>query len=204
VPAQIGDNAAGVSAVSSILAAATNARWPMYLRNVKQILRAAAFDERRYGFGGLIDLLRACQRDGLVRMERDRRGALRVFQGSSLSRPGPRPASGLPMDVDDGQLALGIAPVAVPPPSVVEVNESERIIDTDADEVAEAETITVVDTTAELLGRAKHRRGRSGGLTVTDSPSAPAARGTRKSSGKKSSGGRRTRSRKSAGDSGHS
>ena len=67
--------------------AATDARWPMYLRNVKQILRAAdgGFDERRYGFGGLMDLLKACQRDGLVRIERDRRGGLRVFQGPSLA-----------------------------------------------------------------------------------------------------------------------
>ena len=45
--------------------AATSARWPMYLRNVKQILRAGNFDERRYGFGGLMDLLKACQREGL-------------------------------------------------------------------------------------------------------------------------------------------
>ena len=38
----------------------------MYLRNVKQILRGRRrFDERRYGFGGLMDLLKACQRDGL-------------------------------------------------------------------------------------------------------------------------------------------
>src|SRR5437867_1819095 len=42
----------GVQRVASILAAATQARWPMYLRNVKQILRSAdgGFDERRYGF----------------------------------------------------------------------------------------------------------------------------------------------------------
>ena len=40
-----------------------------------QLLRAAdgGFDERRFGFGGLMDLLRACQRDGLMRLERDRR-----------------------------------------------------------------------------------------------------------------------------------
>ncbi len=56
-----------------ILGAATGARWPMYLRNVKQILRQTegGFDERRYGFGGLMDLLKACQREGFVRVERD-------------------------------------------------------------------------------------------------------------------------------------
>src|SRR6185295_2698161 len=48
-----GDTAEGVRIAGELLRAATGARWPMYLRNFKQILRAAAFDERRYGFGGL-------------------------------------------------------------------------------------------------------------------------------------------------------
>ncbi len=63
-------------------------RWPMYVRNVKQLLRAAdsAFDERRYGFGGILDLLRAAQRDALLRLERDRQGVLRVFPGNALQR----------------------------------------------------------------------------------------------------------------------
>src|SRR6185503_16750642 len=90
-PAPIGpveSQADGVKRASEILKGATNARWPMYLRNVKQLLRAAdgGFDERRYGFGGLVDLVRACQRDGLVRLERDRRGGLRVFPGPALPR----------------------------------------------------------------------------------------------------------------------
>ncbi len=64
-------------------------RWPMYVRNVKQLLRAAdsSFDERRYGFGGILDLLRASQRDALLRLERDRQGVLRVFPGNALQRP---------------------------------------------------------------------------------------------------------------------
>jgi hypothetical protein len=62
----------------------------MYLRNFKQLLRAAegGFDERRYGFMGLTDLLRAGQREGLVRLERDRRGGLRVFKGPALQQTG--------------------------------------------------------------------------------------------------------------------
>jgi uncharacterized LabA/DUF88 family protein len=68
-------------------------RWPMYVRNVKQLLRAAdsTFDERRYGFGGILDLLRASQRDGILRLERDRQGVLRVFQGAALQRPATAP-----------------------------------------------------------------------------------------------------------------
>ena len=85
-----GDQADGVRLVGQILSAATTARWPIYLRNVKQLLRAAdgGFDERRYGFPGLIELLRACQREGLVRLERDRRGGLLVFKGPILQQTG--------------------------------------------------------------------------------------------------------------------
>ena len=87
-PQATASNADGVQLVGDALRAATSARWPMYIRNVKQMLRAAdsSFDERRYGFGGLMDLLRACQRDGLMRLERDRRGGLRVFPGASLQQ----------------------------------------------------------------------------------------------------------------------
>ncbi|PYR20318.1 MAG: hypothetical protein DMF94_12355 [Acidobacteria bacterium] len=118
---------AGVLRAGRILGAATTARWPMYLRNVKQILRQAdgGFDERRYGFSGLMDLLKACQRDGLLRIERDRRGGLRVFQGASLQRAAP-PAAG--------------------PGEVIELPEMESI---------------PIDTTAELLGRAKPRKPRA-------------------------------------------
>ncbi len=68
-------------------------RWPMYVRNVKQLLRAAdpGFDERRYGFGGILNLLRASQRDALLRLERDRQGVLRVFAGAALQRPSVPP-----------------------------------------------------------------------------------------------------------------
>ena len=58
----------------------TNPR-PLYLRNVKQLLRAElpGFDEQMYGFASLVDLLRAGQTQNLLRLQRDRRGALRVF-----------------------------------------------------------------------------------------------------------------------------
>jgi len=73
----------GVALVRAVLAESTTPpRWPMYLRQMKQFIRAARpdFDERRYG--SLPDLLRACQKDGLLRLERDRQGGLRAFAGS--------------------------------------------------------------------------------------------------------------------------
>ncbi len=72
----------GVALVRAVLSDATPPpRWPMYLRQMKQFIRAARpdFDERRYG--SLPDLLRACQKDGLLRLERDRQGGLRTFAG---------------------------------------------------------------------------------------------------------------------------
>ena len=142
-----------------ILAAASGARWPMYLRNVKQILRRrGGFDERRYGFGGLMDLLKACQREGFVRVERDRRGGLRVFQGSALAqwqrradadRAGPIVPQA---EVEDSLRKPAIESVPTPvaaTPDEPAVNEPEP------------GSPDSIDTTAELLGRAKPRKPRA-------------------------------------------
>jgi hypothetical protein len=68
-------------------------RWPMYIRQLKQFLRNvdASFDERRYGFETLGDLMRACQREGLLRIERDRQGGMRIFPGN-ITQVVPEPA----------------------------------------------------------------------------------------------------------------
>jgi uncharacterized LabA/DUF88 family protein len=108
--------AEGVALVRSILAEATTPpRWPMYVRQMKQFIRSARpdFDERRYG--SVIDLMRACQKDGLLRLERDRQGGLRVF-GVGGTKVAPVPhgwntlrdgdsASGQPAPADEGNHA---------------------------------------------------------------------------------------------------
>jgi uncharacterized LabA/DUF88 family protein len=88
VPAEVsmslGD---GVALVRRVLAEATTPpRWPMYPRQFKQFLKNAQpdFDERRYG--SINDLMRACQKDGLLRLERDRQGGLRVFANGANAR----------------------------------------------------------------------------------------------------------------------
>ena len=89
VPSQVGSPEDAVRFARSVFeSAATPPRWPMYVRNVKQILKSAdpAFDERRFGINGSLELVRACQRDGVLRLERDRRGVLRVFPGVALQR----------------------------------------------------------------------------------------------------------------------
>jgi hypothetical protein len=190
MPAQVGDNAAGVKLVSEILTAATTARWPMYLRNVKQILRAAGgFDERRYGFSGLIDLLRACQRDGWIRLERDRRGGLRVFQGPELARiapPAPRPAPPGPAPVETTDLSDASDSLdESPDESQMEI--AAAFMEPEEQIIIDTEPAAVVDTTAELLGRAKPKRPRAragSGSGHGHSHAAPASR-TRKTATKR-------------------
>ena len=191
MPPQAGDNAEGVRVAGRILTAARNARWPMYLRNVKQILRQAegGFDERRYGFGGLMDLLKGCQREGFVRIERDRRGGLRIFQGPQLQ----------------GAAAVVRHPI-LPQPDVEDTFEAQpietRTSDTPAsDEPPEIEESApqpdLIDTTAELLGRAKPRPRRArvarpAGVVKKASTRKPATR--RSTRGRKSSASETTES----------
>jgi uncharacterized LabA/DUF88 family protein len=198
---RLGENADGVRAAAQLLSGATGARWPMYLRNVKQIFRAGDFDERRYGFGGLMDLLKACQRDGLVRIERDRRGGLRVFQGANLARPSQAVHPPVVQSTEDAQPIQGDVELAEDAQPVVPVEVTD---DTEPD-VIEVEPVSVVDTTAELLGRAtakgtRSRTPRSGLTTTAASTRRRSVPGARKSSPKKTASSKRstTRSRKPA------
>jgi uncharacterized protein (TIGR00288 family) len=78
----------GIRAVQrAIHEASAPPRWPMYVRQAKQFLRSAieSFDERKYGFASVVDLLRAAGKEGVLRIERDRQGAVRVFPGPNLA-----------------------------------------------------------------------------------------------------------------------
>jgi hypothetical protein len=68
---------------------ATPPRWPLYVRQAKQFLRVAidGFDERNYGFASVVDLLRAAGKEAVLRVERDRHGAIRIFPGAKLMPP---------------------------------------------------------------------------------------------------------------------
>jgi uncharacterized LabA/DUF88 family protein len=189
---QAGTNADGVRLAGQILRSATSARWPMYVRNVKQLLRAyrgdgttngdGGFDERRYGFTGLMELLRGCQREGLLRVERDRRGGLRVFPGEALQRTERAPqATGIAPDVADLQ------PTAITEPD--DVTAGMDLMDGEQGEMQQMP----VDTTAELLGRAKPKRPRA------RAAAAPAPRAPRKPAARKPVAPRRApRARKAA------
>ena len=173
--------AEGVQRAGRILAAASTARWPMYLRNVKQILRQAdgGFDERRYGFGGLMDLLRACQKEALVRIERDRRGGLRVFAGAALQTQAA--VESVPSFAEQPLEVVDVEPIETQPGEGLEAQEP---LET---ERPEAEPIPI-DSTAELLGRANKRTARSRAHRAAPAPRKTAARkpaATRRSRAKK-------------------
>jgi uncharacterized protein (TIGR00288 family) len=88
----------GIRAVQRAFAeAATPPRWPLYVRQAKQFLRTAVagFDERNYGFASVVDLLRAAGKEGVLRVERDRHGAIRIFPGAKLTQP-----AAVPVDAD--------------------------------------------------------------------------------------------------------
>jgi uncharacterized LabA/DUF88 family protein len=104
----------GVALVRQVLAETTTPpRWPMYLRQMKQFLRNARpdFDERRYG--SLQDLLRACQKAGIVRLERDRQGGLRAFAGTVRPSYVPQGWAATETDVtsEAQEAAPGVEPV---------------------------------------------------------------------------------------------
>ncbi len=98
----------GIREVRRLFQSAQNPpRWPMYIRQAKQFLRNVdiSFDERKYGFASLVDLMRACQRDGLFRIERDRQGVMRLFPGNVMQ----------PDAVDDDDRGNVEEPVAAVP-----------------------------------------------------------------------------------------
>jgi uncharacterized LabA/DUF88 family protein len=131
-------------------AASTSPRWPMYIRNVKQFLRGVdqSFDERRYGFAGLIDLLRASQREGLFRLERDRKGILRVFPGAQLPRAS-QPAVVVEPDVLDDARAAVLEEARIElAPAPAEIEETTIDVSPEATPVIELAEEPVVQSAA--------------------------------------------------------
>ena len=140
----------GIREVRRLFQSAQNPpRWPMYIRQAKQFLRNVdmSFDERKYGFASLVDLMRACQREGLFRLERDRQGVMRLFPGNVMQA--------VEGDEDNrGNVAEPAPPVAAPvadwapesaqEPEVVdgdvvqEMNAPQPVVDVDTETVAEA------------------------------------------------------------------
>jgi uncharacterized protein (TIGR00288 family) len=114
----------GIRAVQRAFTDSPPARWPLYVRQAKQHLRTAidGFDERKYGFASVVDLLRAAGKEGVLKVERDRQGAIRLFPGANLAPKAAVPAEEPEiLDVEDEVYApvpeaeIVSEPVADPP-----------------------------------------------------------------------------------------
>jgi uncharacterized LabA/DUF88 family protein len=78
-----------IQAVSAAAEKAPNR--PIYLRHIRQGLRAAdpSSEERRYDFRAILNLLHRAQREGLVRLQRDRKGVWRIFPVTKTTETPP-------------------------------------------------------------------------------------------------------------------
>ena len=173
-------------------------RWPMYIRQVRQYLRGAdpAFDERKLGFPGIVEFLRACQQEGVLRLERDRQGVLRVFAGPRFAPPDvplddtpddPMDLSGhddaalsaLPSDADGNQAPpLRADPDAVAAEFVI-VDDAAVVVDGEVEGEVEAAAAPAPDAPARPAAR---RRKTAGPRTAkkTAAPRTPRPRRTAK------------------------
>jgi uncharacterized LabA/DUF88 family protein len=105
--------------------AAQPPRWPMYVRQLKQFIRGVdqAFDERKWGFGTVMEFLRVCQREGLFRLERDRRGQIRVFPGAALGSSLPATPAPIEESREEMRDPIDGEPIEVPEAAPFEAAE---------------------------------------------------------------------------------
>jgi uncharacterized LabA/DUF88 family protein len=168
--ASLGD---GVALVRRVLAeATTEPRWPMYPRQFKQFLRNAQpdFDERKYG--SIADLMRACQKDGLLRLERDRQGALRVFGGGS-------PRASVPHGWGVSVRENGSSHAETDTPPIVEVVPEEI-----AAPVVDAQITSVVEAEAAAPKAKRATRARKTAAKTPAPKGSKSSRSSRSSKGK--------------------
>jgi uncharacterized LabA/DUF88 family protein len=155
-------------------------RWPLYVRQVKQLLKAAneGFDERRYGFSGIIDALRYAQREGLFRLDRDRQGVIRVYPGTLFERPVTDEAAGT-------ESAAASEPQVIEEEMPAAPRETEPVVP-----VVEAEVAEPGGTTADAVDAAV--------ASPDTSAARPTRRGTARRARKSSAAGATKRARTSA------
>ena len=159
-PAQEPKAAEAIAEIRRLFQAAPNPpRWPMYVRQAKQYMRNvdSTFDERKFGFNSIMDLFRAAQREGLFRIERDRQGVMRLFQGNvmqSVAADGTMvdapvtPGAPRPWQPGDDIPDIHEADRDVPLPrhQVEEVVEGDVVQDMEAPQVIEGEQTGMFDS----------------------------------------------------------
>ena len=129
-------------------------RYPMYVRQAKQFIktRIEGFDERRYGFASVVDLLRAAAKEGVLKLERDRHGAFRVFAGPKMV------TAAMPVEIEETPLEVA-GEVVVEEHGAVEAEPIEEPPIVEAEPVEASEPIAV-DAEAEPVPARKGARKR--------------------------------------------
>jgi uncharacterized protein (TIGR00288 family) len=172
----------GIRAVQQAFAgSSTPPRWPMYVRQAKQFLRTAieGFDEKHYGFASLVDLLRAAGKEGVLRVERDRQGAVRVFAGPKLA--GPRGTVTVDEPSADGAVEVVAEPADDGPLAAEPVGEA-FIVDAETVEEANGNVAQAGEQPKVTLRRRRTARPKPAGdaakIAKPRAPRAPRARKT--------------------------
>ncbi len=95
--------------------------WPMYLRSFKQFLRSLqpSFDERQYGCSSIYELVRQAQKEGLLRVERNRQGVLRIFPADRF------PQAAQPQGTQETVVLETAEPLAETPSTEPEISSPE-------------------------------------------------------------------------------
>jgi uncharacterized protein (TIGR00288 family) len=141
----------GIRAVQrAIHDAAPPPRFPMYVRQAKQFLRNAieSFDERKYGFASVVDLLRAAGKEGVLRIERDRQGAVRVFPGPNLAVRPAAPQLQEPVELDE------TIDVEVPQQAVMDAPVGEEVAEPVVEELVDSSAIVEAESVQEVRAEA--------------------------------------------------
>ena len=150
--------------------------WPMYLRNVKQFIKNAtpAFDERKFGFPSFMDAVRAAQRAGILRLDRNRQGILRVYPGNLIQAPPPPPPAAREAVYVEEPASIEESVVVESEP-IIEAAPVHEAMDS-VDEAAEVDVAEEMDESeqpmAEEHGKPARKRKAASGNSARKKPTA--------------------------------
>ena len=133
---------------------------PIYLRQIRQTMRSLdnRFDEPQSSFRSLLDLLHQAQREGWLRLHRDRKGVLRIFPVPSV----PALATAAPEPVTEAAVTGATEP-APPEEEVVQGIEAEAEVSPSPEATPVDVSVPVVEVAApsEEAGTRKTRKPRA-------------------------------------------
>jgi hypothetical protein len=169
----------------------------MYLRTFKQFLRSLQpqFDERQFGFSSTYELARQAHRDGLLRVERNRQGILRIYPAERFPRIAPEQPIEEPAPIEAAEPGIEILspepaiPESVPeqlspPESAAPFAEIQVEIAEPASEPEETAGAVQPEVIAEIIGeqaapKQKPKRGKRTSSHRTKRPGKSRARSTK-------------------------